>query len=411
MLEAFLDRRQREEIGFEYVLSKIEVLSVYGNDLLITQDTFKDKDALNQEFDYMELVKSYLSEYDRLMKESEIYFARIKNINHILDSVELVCLDEVDIFEIKKFAFNVMKLNNCFRQIKNISSKFILNDFTDLFNYLDLDGSNMPFFTLYDSYSQKMADLRKQIKEDNYTEAELEELKLALKAEELEVKKEISSRIASEVESLYETVKQVGYIDLLIAKTKLAIKYNLSKPSLSDKIELKQAYNPHVKEIVEDKGYQYIPLDIVVEQDIQLITGSNMSGKSVTLKNIILNTLCFQYGIYPFAQEAKLPILEYVVYISDELQDVANSLSSFGKEVHVLSESLSFIEGKKGLIILDEFARGTNPIEAKMIVVGLCKYLKTKDAYSVLSTHLDLELDMDYHHYQVVGLGNYEDDI
>ncbi|MEG0284347.1 MAG: hypothetical protein RR601_06055 [Erysipelotrichales bacterium] len=411
MLEAFLDRRQRDEIGFEFVLNKIEVLSVYGKELLVSQAPFSDEEALNREFDYMELVKTYLADYDRLMKESEIYFARIKNINHILDSVELVCLDEVDIFEIKKFAFNVMKLNNCFKQIENISSEFILYDYTDLFNYLDLDGSQMPFFSLYDSYSPKMAELRRQIKEDNYTEAELEKVKLELKEEEVEVKKEISSRIAAEVNNLYETVKQVAYLDLLIAKVKLAIKYNLSKPSVSSKLELKQAYNPHVKEIVEEKGYKYIPLDIIVEQDIQLITGSNMSGKSVTLKNIILNTLCFQYGIYPFAQEAKLPLLEYVVFISDELQDVANSLSSFGKEVHVLSEALSFIEGKRGLIVLDEFARGTNPIEAKMIVVGLCKYLKTKDAYSVLSTHLDLELDMDYHHYQVVGLGNYDDDI
>jgi len=418
-VEAFLDQKQRLEIGFEYVLDKLDVLSGYGQELLNTQSVFDDAKLLEQEFARIETTIHYLEQYERTFKESEVYFARIKNIDQIVESLDLICLDEIEIFEIKKFVFNVTKLKNCFETLNSNVSKititsYIFEDFSKLFEYLDKDNSKMPFFTLYDEYSVELKALRQQIKEKP---EEKEVLKEKLREVEQRVRIEITNEIAKYRDELKATIKQVAYLDLLIAKAKLAKEYHLSKPSISEVIELKDSYNPYVREIVINKGYEYIPLNVELEKQVQLITGSNMSGKSVTLKNIILNVLCFQYGIYPFAREAKLPIVDYIVYISDELQDVENSLSSFGKEVSVLNEALAFIEGKQGLMVLDEFARGTNPIEAKMIVVGLCKYLLNQNSYCVLSTHLDLELDIDYSHYQVVGLSNikvddmYSDDI
>lgn len=411
ILNAFLSQKQREEIGFNFVINKLDVLSVYGNELLNTQSPYQSTKLLNEEFSRIELVKSYLTDEYRLMNESEIYLARIKNIDSILTGLDLVCLDEVDIFEIKKFTFNVIKLNTCYKKIYGLINSFTFFNFSELFNFLDQDLSNMPFFSLYDQYSEKMADLRRQVKNNELNEKELEELKIELKNEELEVRIMITNYIAKYQDDLIATTKQIAYVDLLIAKAKLALEYNLNKPMIYNDIELIDSYNPLVKKIVESNGYKYTPLNIELKKDIQLVTGSNMSGKSVTLKNIILNALCFQYGIFPFAKGAKFPILDYIVYISDELQDVENSLSSFGKEVHVLSETLEFIKNKNGLIVLDEFARGTNPIEAKMIVVGLCKYLKKQEAYCILSTHLDLHLDIDYTHYQVAGLSNFDEDL
>ncbi|MDF9867530.1 DNA mismatch repair protein MutS2 [Bacilli bacterium PM5-3] len=405
-MEAFLNQKQRSEIGFEFVLKQLNVLSVYGQELLNTQKAFEDAKTLEIEFDKIETTKEYLNKYDRVIKESEVYFSRIKNIDLILNGLDLICLDEVEIFEIKKFVYNVMNLNKCFSEINNVIDVYCFNDFSKLFEYLDLDNSKMPFFSLYDEYSQELKELRAKQKE---SDEQKEILKDKIKEEEQKVKYDITNFIAKYQDELIATTKQIAYLDLLIAKAKLANRYGLDKPMIADKMVLKNSYSPYVREVVTEKGYNYIPLNIELEKKVQLITGSNMSGKSVTLKNIILNVLCFQYGIYPFAQEAKLPIVDYIVYISDELQDVENSLSSFGKEVAVLNESLEFIKEKHGLIVLDEFARGTNPIEAKMIVVGLCKYLQTQNIYSILSTHLDLDLDIDYNHYQVAGLSNVQE--
>ncbi len=409
-MNELLNQKQRNEIGFEYVLEKLKVSSSYGRQLLVSQKPFLDESLLIEEFNKIESVKEYVNNYPKDMNESEVYFARIKNIDNILDSLDYVCLDEVDIFEIKKFVFNVIKLANKFANIDDILNDFLFFDFSELFAYLDQDGSKMPFFTLYDQYSAKLTDLRIRYQDSSLNDSEKAKLKDAINEEQQEVRIIISREIAKYQKELIKTTKQIAYLDLLIAKAKLALEYNLAKPQISNNIELIDSYNPYIKEIVETKGYSYIPLNIKLEKKIQLVTGSNMAGKSVTLKNIILNTLCFQYGIYPFALKASLPLVDFIIYISDELQDVENSLSSFGKEIAVLNEALAMIENKQGLIVLDEFAQGTNPIEAKMISVGLCKYLNEKNCYCLLATHLDLNLEIDYIHYQVVGLSNCDDD-
>lgn len=405
-MEAYLNQKQRNEVGFEYVLNQLDVLSIYGQELLNTQQPYTDARMLEAEFDKIDITVKYQEKYEKVFNESEIYFARIKNIDTILNSLDLICLDEVEIFEIKKFVFNIMKLKNCFNGIKDVITEYLFEDFSELFEYLDLDNSQMPFFSLYDDYSEKLKQLRIQAKDETLDTKEIDVIKEQLKEEEYQVRIQISTYIAKYQNQLVMATKQIAYLDLLIAKAKLARLYKLSKPKVGEKIILEDSYNPYVKKVVEENNYNYVPLNIEITRKVQLITGSNMSGKSVTLKNIILNVLCFQYGIYPFAENAEIPLVDYIVYISDELQDIENSLSSFGKEVVVLNESLEFIKGKNGLMVLDEFARGTNPIEAKMIVVGLCKYLEEQKAYSILSTHLDLDLDIDYTHYQVAGLSN-----
>lgn len=403
-MELYLDAKQREDIGYKYVIERLNIHSVYGKELLIYQQPYQDQQALTTEFDRIELVKTLITNNNKVFKETEVYLSRFKNIDSIIDSLEIMVLDEVEIFEIKKFIFNINKMNVNFSNVENLPDYFQFFDFNELFAYLDQDNSMMPFFHLYDQYSNELKDLRIELKAEK-DETKHEKIKELIKEQELAIRTQITKNIYTYQQALKDSTKQLGYLDLLIAKATMALKYDLNKPSFSNIIELNQAFNPMVLEIVTSKGYDYTKMDIDIENKVSLLTGSNMSGKSVSLKNLLLNTLLFQYGFYPFAKEAKLPLLNFILYISDELQDVQNSLSSFGMEVHVLNQALEIVNKvDNGLIVLDEFARGTNPIEAKKIVTGLINYLDQKQVFAVLSTHLELKLDLDYNHFQVKGL-------
>ncbi|MDR1781515.1 MAG: hypothetical protein LBR40_00730 [Bacilli bacterium] len=408
-MDAFLNKKQREEVGFTYVINELKIKSSYGKDYLSNLKPFKNEELLKEEFNRIAEVKEIIINYPKPFNEIDVYLARLKNISSIINNLDYVILDEIEIFEVKKLIYNIININHSFKVINKIPNYLVLADYSELFAYLDLDNSKQPFFSIYNDYHPELKTKREQLKQLSKEDEYYQYLTNEIKEIEKEVKVEISKKIADYQTKLLDTINQLGYIDLLIAKSYLAITYQLNSPSISNEIILTKAYNPMIKEIVNKKEKNYIPLDIVIDKKINIITGSNMAGKSVTLKNIILNVCLFQYGFYPFVLNAKLPILDYIIYISDELQDVSNSLSSFGKEIVVLNEALSYIENKNGLFVLDELARGTNPVEAKMIVKGVCQYLQELNIKTILATHLDLDLDIDFAHYQVVGLSNYQE--
>lgn len=399
-MNLYLDDIQKEKIGFHYVLEQLNINSVYGKKELSKISFITKESDLKKEFDDIEIILNLLDSHKQQLNTSEIYFSRIKNIDNILTKLELSVLDEVDIFEIKKFIHNIKNISTNLSDVLN-KIKYPLNNYDDLFKFLDLDNDNNVYFHLYNGYSQELSKLRKEYELDKS-----DEIYQKLCEEELNVRSKITDEIKKYLTKMNSDITSLGKVDLLIAKAKLASQYNLSKPLFSNEISFKDMFNPYVLYILKNKKLDYQKIDLTINKKVSIITGSNMSGKSVSLKTILLNMLCFNVGIYPFAKESSAFKLDYLIYLSDELQDVENSLSTFAKEIVMLDEAVNLSRDKKGLMVFDEFARGTNPIEAKMIVQGLASYLNNQQAITLMSTHLDIDLDFDYSHLQVSGLKN-----
>lgn len=129
-----------------------------------------------------------------------------------------------------------------------------------------------------------------------------------------------------------------------------------------------------------------------------------MGGKSVALKTIAENVLLFHMGFFVFAKEAKISLLDFLFFVSDDMQDISKGLSTFGAEIIKLKEVNRYLNNGSGLIIFDEFARGTNPKEGQKFVRALAKYLNIKDSLSIITTHFDAVTTKEMKHYQVVGL-------
>ncbi|MBO5727532.1 MAG: hypothetical protein J6R39_02765, partial [Oscillospiraceae bacterium] len=162
--------------------------------------------------------------------------------------------------------------------------------------------------------------------------------------------------------------------------------------------------NPKVLDLLRDQKKTFTPVSIALDKGAAVITGANMGGKSVAMKTIALNVLLTHCGFFPFAAKASIPLFDSIHIISEDQESVDRGLSSFGGEMVRFNQMIRQMQGQFPLILLDEFARGTNPDEGAAIVQAVTKYLNRQNAVSVLATHYDGVARWGKAHYQVIGL-------
>lgn len=422
----FLDQYQRDQIGFTYVINQLEVITPLGDLLRKNIRPFNEnsKHLLIDELNNIEsIIKNYIPS-NQLFKNIERLFCKIKDISNSLIRCENDSpLDDVELFEIKNFALVIYELRECFNEL-NLELHLKDINFISLepvINLLDPEGKKLPTFHIYDKYSDKLKEIRnkkRSIEKEIFTSCDetsitsLKEERLNYvvleEEEELTIRKFLSNNLKNYIDIIKENISSVGKLDFLIAKSKLSITLNGSRPNISDSMYIKiiDGVNPEVASILNKKSKVFTPVTIEIASGTTVITGANMGGKSITLKTLVLNILLAQMGFFVFCNEATIPLLDFIYFISDDLQSVHQGLSTFGAEIMKLKQVLAHSKNKNGLITLDEFARGTNPKEGSFLVKSLCKYLNKLQSISLISTHYDNTVDSTMVHYQVIGLKN-----
>ena len=163
---------------------------------------------------------------------------------------------------------------------------------------------------------------------------------------------------------------------------------------------------PRVADALFERERHFTPVSLSAPVGATVITGANMGGKSVALKTLALNAMLVKAGMLPFAKYAKLPLFGGIFIVSEDLEDMDRGLSSFGAEIVQFNEVEQAAAQTEGisLILLDEFARGTNPEEGAMIVRAVTRYLDNQPSVSVLTTHYDGVAALASAHFEVKGL-------
>lgn len=415
----FLDVKIREKIGFNYVMENLCISSVYGRAMLKNIEPIKNKAELLKEYDNIEKVISiiknekYFYNFIDLLKR----FKDIRNTFKRVKNGEL--LDEVELFEIKNYVILLAELKELYEAANVKAAGIVINDFLAVFLLLNPQGTKTLTFYIYEEYSLKLKEIRAckiELEQRIYREKEKTEqlLKARIsvvneeKAEELIVRKKISSKLKDFAEELLDSTFYIGKLDMLIAKAKLAVDYEMCKPILKEEVKLniKSGINPIAKAEVLRRGGRFYPISLEVSSGSCIITGANMGGKTVALSIVTLNYLLAYMGFYAFAQAFEFYPLDFIYFLSEDGQSIENGLSSFGSEVLGLKEILHKLKKGTGLVILDEFARGTNPAEGSKLTKALVKYLNKFSSISILSTHYDGVAQYSKLHYQVMGLKN-----
>lgn len=420
----FLDKKTREKIGLFYVMDKLHVYSAFGRNKFRKLKPIKDESELLVEYDNIEASMEAIKE-DKCLSDFQNLFMRFRDIENTFKKCAAgEILDEVELFEVKNFVLVASELRQLYLKHSMKLKGIVLRDFEEIYRLLNPLEVRTSSFLIYNAYSERLLKLRNRKKEiekliylegDNEKRRELLRTRAELaneeKDEEFVIRRRLSTEISKYTEEIFREIEDIGKLDITIAKAKEALQSNLCRPSLAHGIKIVNGINPMVRDNVIEKGGSFQPISLEVEAGTSVITGANMGGKSVVLSIIALNYLLASMGFYVFADKFEFIPLDFLYFLSEDGESLQNGLSTFGAEIIKLKSILESIKKQNGLIILDEFARGTNPEEGSNITKALVRYLNRFPSISVISTHYDGVCEYAGVHYEVKGLKNAEFDI
>ena len=224
------------------------------------------------------------------------------------------------------------------------------------------------------------------------------ELQAAIDAEGAEIVRllrEITAKIAAVTEPMGETLKILAHLDLTYAKVRFSRDYEMNPPTLNGNgwLNLKVARHPLLLTLQreEDSDIEVVvPIDFRLGGDFNtlIITGPNTGGKTITLKTVGLLTLMAQSGMHiPAREGSELAVFSRITADIGDEQSIEQSLSTFSSHLRNIAEILSSAD-ENSLVLLDELGGGTDPAEGAALGKSILEYLHTRNARTVVSTHI-----------------------
>ncbi len=378
-----------EVSGLRYIYENLELRSSAGRKRLL------ESQLLTKEFELKVNIQSLSEVYEFVKskenKENLLQISTVlSQINDIAGSISNIQFnrvsDDIELFEIKKFCINSQKIRNSLS--KSNFGLIMLHDLKEVIEILDPQNTGISSFYIYSDYSTELAKLRSQIDKENNPE-QIEKLREKCTELEDKVRKELSKKLIKYVYNLEYNLNRLADLDILLAKAKLALKFGLCEAKLADnETRYEELFNPQLKAVLESRNKKFQNIDIEIFNYPSLITGANMSGKSVLLKTVALSQFMFQFGFFVPATKAEIvPVDEILLNIGDN-QDELNGLSSFAVEILNINKIISLVKsGSKILALIDEPARTTNPDEGKAIVKAIMEFLNEYKVKSLVCTH------------------------
>ncbi len=377
--------------GFRFVIDLLDLKSGLGKRLLLAQSFMVSEIQLENQFANLTMAVDLVKDDQRYrhLQTLEIKLNHVKDIQNTLKRLSSsALLDDIELFEIKSFAIVCQEISTLNNSLK--LSFLQLPDLQKVVDFLDPDRQNIPHFYIYSSYSEELLQLReeeKQMKLEDPTAAEI----LRLKVIELEdvIREKLSSQLFPFVSDLQRALETLGYLDVMIAKAQLAVKYGFARPIIQHKkTTFVGLFNPQVKSVLNLQQKEFQPIDIEIFANPCLITGVNMGGKTVLLKTIGLAQYLFQFGFFVPAVSASMAIVEQILMSIGDDQSELSGLSSFAAEMLNVDAIIRKSKvSKKILVLIDELARTTNPEEGKAIVNATLDILSEHHIPSLITTH------------------------
>jgi len=197
---------------------------------------------------------------------------------------------------------------------------------------------------------------------------------------------ELRSRVAARVGELQRLAEALAELDLFAALAEVARSNGYVRPQFTDapRIEIREGRHP-----VVEQHEEFVPNDLVMGEDDHLVvlTGPNMSGKSVYIRQVALIALMAQMGSFVPAKRAVLPIIDKIFTRVGASDMLAFGYSTFMVE---MLETAAILRGAtpRSLIILDEMGRGTSTFDGVSIAWAVAEHLATKvKAKTLFATH------------------------
>ena len=232
---------------------------------------------------------------------------------------------------------------------------------------------------------------------ERYTTPELKEYEAkVLGAEErmAEIEQELFSTIrqvvALETRRVQAVAQALSMLDVLLSLAEVAARRNYSRPMLAedDEIYIRSGRHP----VIEAGGERFIPNDTYMNNStdrLLIITGPNMGGKSVFLRQAAVITIMAQIGSFVPAEEARIAIVDRIFTRVGASDSLARGRSTFMVEMTETANILNTAT-PRSLVLLDEVGRGTSTFDGLSLAWAIAEYLHDNPqhaAKTLFATH------------------------
>ena len=198
--------------------------------------------------------------------------------------------------------------------------------------------------------------------------------------------------IIPSIQEIQQNAQLVAQVDCLLSFATLAISNNYIRPIMDEStdVEIKNGRHPVIEKQLPI-GEEYIANDVVLnrnQQQIIMITGPNMSGKSAILRQTALIVLLAQMGSYVPAQNARIGIVDKIFTGVGASDNISMGESTFMVEMNETASILNNISDRS-LVLLDEIGRGTSTYDGISIAWAIAEYLHEhpSKAKTLFATH------------------------
>jgi len=204
---------------------------------------------------------------------------------------------------------------------------------------------------------------------------------------------EIRMYAASEAKAIQQNAKLISMLDCLVSFAECAVVYHYTKPEISDdtRLEIIGGRHPVVEQILPP-GEKFTPNDCVLnhgDDQIILLTGPNMAGKSVYLRQVGLIVLLAQIGSFVSAKSAAIGLVDRIFTRVGASDNITAGESTFLVEMQEAANILNNAS-TKSLILLDEIGRGTSTFDGISIAWAITEYIHDNPevaAKTLFATH------------------------
>jgi DNA mismatch repair protein MutS len=194
------------------------------------------------------------------------------------------------------------------------------------------------------------------------------------------------------IQQVQQNAQQIAKLDCLCSFARTAKDNNYVRPQLDEStdLEIKNGRHPVIEKQLPI-GEEYIANDVVLnrnQQQIIMITGPNMSGKSALLRQTALIVLLAQMGSYIPAQNARIGIVDMIFTRVGASDNISMGESTFMVEMNETASILNNIS-ERSLVLLDEIGRGTSTYDGISIAWAIAEYLHEHPsrAKTLFATH------------------------
>ena len=391
----------KEIYDIERIATKIGISTVVARDLIALKNSIKISKSLKE---HLSLLKTKLSVeiFNNIYSSSELDDLYNLIDKYIIDDPPLLLRDggfiktgiNEDLDKYKKAIKEGRSwiLNFQQKEKEKLGIPSLKVHYNKVFGYY-IEVSNTHKNKIPSNYIRKqtLANAERYISEDL---KEYEDLIVNAESRSIIIENEIFLNLKEELNKYIRTVQifadNIGYLDVLISFAIVAVSNSYTKPVINidnDTLNIIDSRHPVIEEVI--KPLPYIPNDILLTRDenIMIISGPNMSGKSSILRQTAIISILAQIGSFVPSSSALIPIVDRVFTRVGSSDNLAGGESTFMVEMSEVSNILSNAT-RKSLIILDEIGRGTSTFDGVSIAWAIIEYIHDKiKSKTIIATH------------------------